>query len=215
MNALIFTLIVIVLVLPLIALLGLLCYVLWYTLNSNSGADSWSLGRENLSSHGNYRTPPQIGRTCRSSLITAQRTLAGKGYKVFHKACSLHLTMPLILCTPTNKIPIHFFHLTVAQREILLVNVPTDPILYERTITSTLYHDDPSSPRLSPSSATMSLSARCLPALLYYIYLYKSLRPLTPPCPLPATPYLSCWWIEDSTGSWELSPEITSPTFSA
>ena len=37
MNTLIFTLIVITLVLPLITLLGLLCYVLWYTLNSNSG----------------------------------------------------------------------------------------------------------------------------------------------------------------------------------
>ena len=37
MNALIFSLIVIALVLPLITLLGLLCYVLWYTLNSNSG----------------------------------------------------------------------------------------------------------------------------------------------------------------------------------
>ena len=44
MNVLVFTLIVIVLVLPLIALLGLLCYVLWYTLNSHSGvrfAVSW------------------------------------------------------------------------------------------------------------------------------------------------------------------------------
>ena len=37
MNALIFSLIIIALILPLIALLGLLCYVLWYTLNSNSG----------------------------------------------------------------------------------------------------------------------------------------------------------------------------------
>ena len=37
MNALLFILIVIVLVLPLITLLGLLCYMLWYTLNSNSG----------------------------------------------------------------------------------------------------------------------------------------------------------------------------------
>ena len=37
MNTLIFSLIVIVIVLPLIALLGLLCYMLWYTLNSNSG----------------------------------------------------------------------------------------------------------------------------------------------------------------------------------
>ena len=44
MNALIFSLIVIALVFPLIALLGLLCYVLWYTLNSNSSirfAVSW------------------------------------------------------------------------------------------------------------------------------------------------------------------------------
>ena len=44
MNTLIFSLIVIVFVLPLVALLGLLCYVLWYTLNSNSGvrfAVSW------------------------------------------------------------------------------------------------------------------------------------------------------------------------------
>ena len=44
MNVLIFTLIVIVLVLPLITLLGLLCYMLWYTLNSNSSvqfAVSW------------------------------------------------------------------------------------------------------------------------------------------------------------------------------
>ena len=37
MNALIFSLVVIVLVLPLITLLSLLCYILWYTLNSNSG----------------------------------------------------------------------------------------------------------------------------------------------------------------------------------
>ena len=37
MNSLIFFLIVITLILPLVALLGLLCYMLWYTLNSNSG----------------------------------------------------------------------------------------------------------------------------------------------------------------------------------
>ena len=44
MNALIFSLILVILVLPLVALLGLLCYVLWYTLNSNSSvrfAVSW------------------------------------------------------------------------------------------------------------------------------------------------------------------------------
>ena len=75
--------------------------------------------------------------------------------------------------------------------------------------TTTLY-----SPRQSPSSATMSSSARCLPASPYHVYPYRSPRPSTLPCPLPAPPCLSCWWIEDSTGSWRLSPGITSPTFS-
>ena len=44
MNTLVFSLILVVLVLPLVTLFGLLCYVLWYTLNSNSGvwfAVSW------------------------------------------------------------------------------------------------------------------------------------------------------------------------------
>ena len=44
MNTLVFSLIIIILVLPLVSLLGLLCYVLWYTLNSNSSiwfAVSW------------------------------------------------------------------------------------------------------------------------------------------------------------------------------
>ena len=44
---------------------------------------------------------------------------------------------------PANKIPIHFFCLPITQREILLVNVLTDPVLYERIITSALYHNDP------------------------------------------------------------------------
>ena len=61
---------------------------------------------------------------------------------MFHEACSLYLAMPLILNTPTNEIPIHFFCLPVAQREILLVNVLTNPVLYERIIASTLYHDN-------------------------------------------------------------------------
>ena len=55
--------------------------------------------------------------------------------------------MPSILSTPANKIPIHFFRLPVAQREILLVNILTDPILYERIIASTLYHNDPIFPQ--------------------------------------------------------------------
>ena len=55
--------------------------------------------------------------------------------------------MPSILNTPTNEIPIHFFHLPIAQREILLVNVLTDPVLYNRIIASALYHNDPIFPQ--------------------------------------------------------------------
>ena len=51
--------------------------------------------------------------------------------------------MPSILNTPANEIPIHFFRLPVAQREILLVNVLTDPVLYEFIIASPHYCDDP------------------------------------------------------------------------
>ena len=51
--------------------------------------------------------------------------------------------MPSILNTPANEIPIHFFHLSVAQREVLLVNVLTDPILYKSIIASSRYRDDP------------------------------------------------------------------------
>ena len=51
--------------------------------------------------------------------------------------------MPSILNTPANEIPIHFFHLPVAQREVLLVNVLTDPILYESIVASPRYCNDP------------------------------------------------------------------------
>ena len=51
--------------------------------------------------------------------------------------------MPLILNTPANEIPIHFFCLPNAQWEVLLVNILTDPILYESIIASPRYHDDP------------------------------------------------------------------------
>ena len=51
--------------------------------------------------------------------------------------------MPLILNTPANEIPIHFFRLPNAQWEVLLVNVLTNPVLYESIIASTCYHDDP------------------------------------------------------------------------
>ena len=56
--------------------------------------------------------------------------------------------MPSILNTPTLEIPIHFFRLPIAQREILLVNVLTDPVLYERVLTSALYHNNPVFPQL-------------------------------------------------------------------
>ena len=51
--------------------------------------------------------------------------------------------MPSILNTPANEIPIHFFCLPVAKQEVLLVNVLTDPILYEFIITSPRYCNDP------------------------------------------------------------------------
>ena len=51
--------------------------------------------------------------------------------------------MPSILNTPANEIPIYFFRLPVAQREVLLVNVLTDPILYESIVASPRFHDDP------------------------------------------------------------------------
>ena len=51
--------------------------------------------------------------------------------------------MPSILNTPANEIPIHFFCLSIAQQEVLLVNILTDPILYKSIVTSPCYHDDP------------------------------------------------------------------------
>ena len=57
------------------------------------------------------------------------------------------LSMPSILSTPAAEIPIHFFRLPVAQREILLVNILTDPVLYERILALALYHDDPVFPQ--------------------------------------------------------------------
>ena len=66
---------------------------------------------------------------------------------MFLEACSLYLIMPSILNTPANEIPIHFFCLSVAQQEILLVNILTNPVLYERIITSALYHDNPIFPQ--------------------------------------------------------------------
>ena len=55
--------------------------------------------------------------------------------------------MPSILNTPAAEIPIHFFRLPIAQREILLVNILTDPVLYERVLASALYHGNPVFPQ--------------------------------------------------------------------
>ena len=55
----------------------------------------------------------------------------------------LPFNMPSILNTPANEIPIHFFRLPIAQWEVLLVNVLTDPVLYESIITSSWFHNDP------------------------------------------------------------------------
>ena len=51
--------------------------------------------------------------------------------------------MPSILNTPANEIPIHFFHLPVTQQEVLLVNILTNPTLYESIIASPRFRDDP------------------------------------------------------------------------
>ena len=105
--------------------------------------DSQSLGKDSPLSPGDCKTLPLIGRTCGSSPISTQKTPVGKEYKAFPYPVPSIFTMPSILNTPANDIPIHFFRLPIAQREILLVNVLTDPILYNRIITSALYHNNP------------------------------------------------------------------------
>ena len=62
---------------------------------------------------------------------------------MFQSMSPLSLNMPSILNTPANEIPIHFFHLPVAQWEVLLVNVLTDLVLDESIIASSWFRDDP------------------------------------------------------------------------
>ena len=62
------------------------CGTLW---TLTPAPNLWYLGRGNPLSPGNYRIPLQIEKTCRSSPITVQVISTGRGYKVFHKACSL------------------------------------------------------------------------------------------------------------------------------
>ena len=72
----------------------------------------------------------------------------------------------------------------------------------------------PPSPMPLLSSETTFSSTRCSPNLQSLIYLYRSQRPSTPPCPLPAPLYLSCWWTGDSTDFWGHFQETTSPRYS-
>ena len=62
---------------------------------------------------------------------------------MFPKHDPSHPDMPSILNTLANEIPIHFFCLPIAQQEVLLVNVLTDPVLYKSIVTSPHYHNDP------------------------------------------------------------------------
>ena len=113
----------------------------------------------------------------------------------------LSLNMPLILNTPANKIQIHFFHLPVTQWEVLLVNVLTDPILYESIIASPCYLNDPTFQQAIVLFQNYSIPSfnNSLLDLQSHVFPYRSLRPLTLPSQ-PLTPaYLSCWWTRDST----------------
>ena len=122
--------------------------------------------------------------------------------------------MPSILNTPALEIPIHFFCLPVAQREILLVNVLTNPILFERVLTSALYHNDPVFPQVITLFHNYVLIRQMFARLAVPHLPIQITEAFNPACLLPTPPCLSCWWIEDSTGSWELSPGTISPTFS-
>ena len=62
---------------------------------------------------------------------------------MFQSVISLSLDMPSILNTPANEIPIHFFRFPVTQREVLLVNVLTDPTLFESIIALPRFRNDP------------------------------------------------------------------------
>ena len=51
--------------------------------------------------------------------------------------------IPSNLNTTANEIPLHLFCLSINQREILLMNILMDYVLYKQIIKSALYHDDP------------------------------------------------------------------------
>ena len=114
MNVFTFSLVILFFVFPIVAYLGLVSYILWYTLNSNSGvrfAVSW-LGKPLIAWELQNTAP--TGKTCGSSPIAVRKTPAGKGYKAFLNMTSSSFDMPSIQNTPANEIPIYFFRLPVA-----------------------------------------------------------------------------------------------------
>ena len=107
--------------------------------------------------------------------------------------------MPSILNTPANEIPIYFFRLPVAQRKVLLVNVLTDPVLYEFIVASPRYHDDPTFQQAIVLFQNYTL-IRQLFARLAVPRLPIQIADAFDPTLAAAVPaYLSCWWTGDST----------------
>ena len=70
------------------------------------------------------------------------------------------------------------------------------------------------SPRPLSSFKIMFSSDNSSLASQSHIFWYRSLWPLTLSYPLPALPYLSCWWTGNSTDFWGHSLETTLPQFS-
>ena len=123
----------------------------------------------------------------------------------------ISFNMPSILNTPTNNIPIHFFRLPVTQQEVLLVNVLTDPVLYEVIVASPATVKIPPSNKPSSSFETTPSYDNYLLNLQSHVFPYRSPKPLTPPSQPPIPAYLSCWWTGDSTDFWGHFLETTSP----
>ena len=119
--------------------------------------------------------------------------------------------MPSILNTPTNKIPLHLFRLPIAQREVLLVNVLTDPILYERVISSALYHDDPAFTQAIIIFRNYVLIRQLFSRLTVPHLLVQITKAFDPALSAAHTAVLVLLVDRDSTDFWGCSLEITSP----
>ena len=177
-----------------------------------------SLGKERLLSHLKYRAPLWTGRRCGGSPIPATMTLpllTGKIYKTIHWASPLSSFIMLsILSIPIAEIPFHFSTFPLPRGK------PSSP-MSSPTPNSLLFLGNPPSSEtilLSLSSLAStnvtSLPPSCLPTLLSHFFLPTSVRPLMPPCLLPAPSSLSCWWTGGSTELWRTSLEPSSLCFS-